>query len=69
MNCFPECKYNYYFNETGDYICTKNLSCPSAYPFLLENTTECIESCTDTYKYQFRQRSSSKSRRTRRRKK
>ena len=54
MNCFPECKYNYYFDETGDYICTKNLSCPSAYPFLLENTTECIESCTDTYKYQFR---------------
>ena len=53
-SCFPECKYNYYFNETGDYICTKNLSCPLEYPFLLENTTKCIKSCNDTYKYQFR---------------
>ena len=53
-SCFPECKYNYYFNESGDYICTKNLSCPLEYPFLLENTTKCIKSCNDTYKYQFR---------------
>jgi hypothetical protein len=54
MSCFPECKYYYYFNQTNDYICTKNSYCPPSYPFLLENTKRCIQSCNEKNKYHFR---------------
>ena len=57
MNCYPECKYNYYFNETEDYnyTCTKTPGCPHSYPFLIENTKQCIETCQNFSKiWQFR---------------
>ena len=57
MNCYPECKYNYYFNETEDYnyTCTKTPNCPQSYPFLIENTKQCIETCQNFSKiWQFR---------------
>ena len=53
FNCFPECKFNYYFNKNHDYICTNTSSCPLSYPLLLENTKQCIESCEKDY-YLFR---------------
>ena len=29
MNCYPKCKYNYYFNSSDDYICIDTPGCPS----------------------------------------
>jgi hypothetical protein len=56
MSCYPECRYNYYFNKSDDnnYTCTKTQDCPQEYPFLLENTKQCIESCNDKNQYLFR---------------
>ena len=54
MNCYPECKYNYYFNSDYNYICTETSKCPCDYPFLIENTKQCIEKCNEKYKWQFR---------------
>ena len=58
MNCYPKCKHYYYFNKSDDYnyTCTNTntTSCPKEYPYLLENTRQCIESCKDKNKYLFR---------------
>ena len=58
MNCYPKCKHYYYFNKSDDYnyTCTNTntTSCPKEYPYLLENTRQCIESCKDKSKYLFR---------------
>ena len=57
INCYPECKYNYYFNKSDhyNYTCTETSDCPQSYPFLLENAKQCIESCDNiTNIWQFR---------------
>ena len=56
MNCYPECRYNYYFNKNEDYnyTCTETSGCPKSYPFFLENTKQCIESCNNKTQYLFR---------------
>ena len=57
MNCYPECKYYYYFNKNDDYnyTCTETSGCPKSYPFLIENTKQCIKSCNNITKiWQFR---------------
>ena len=53
-NCYPECKYKYYFDSDYNYKCTNTSECPQSYPFLIENTKQCIERCNDTHKWQFR---------------
>ena len=55
-NCYPECRYNYYFNKSDDYnyTCAETQDCPQEYPYLIENTKECIESCNDKNQYLFR---------------
>ena len=54
FNCYPKCKFNYFFDENHNYICTNTSDCPSLYPYLLENTTECIKECNDENKWLFR---------------
>ena len=56
MSCYPECKYNYFFNESDDnnYTCAETQDCPQEYPYLLENTKRCIESCNNKTQYLFR---------------
>ena len=40
MNCYPECKYYYYFDSDYNYYCTNNSECPQLYPFLISNTKQ-----------------------------
>ena len=55
MNCYPECKFNFFFDKNNDYTCTETAMCPQKYPFLIENTKQCIETCKNLKKiWQFR---------------
>ena len=57
MNCYPECKYNYYFNKSDDYnyTCSNTSICPLSYPFLIDKTKQCVETCKNiTNKWEFR---------------
>ena len=56
MNCYHECKYNYYFdiNDNYKYTCTKTNGCPKDYRYLFENTKQCSKSCNDKNQYIFR---------------
>ena len=29
INCYYECTYLYYFNSSGDYVCSDDNNCPS----------------------------------------
>ena len=52
-NCYPTCKYYYYFNETNHYICTEN--CSGIYNKLIIEKKRCIDDCKndDIYKYEY----------------
>jgi len=54
MNCFPECKYYFYFDNDYNYFCTNTSECPQPYPYLIDNTKQCNQTCNDKHKYQFR---------------
>ena len=58
-NCYPNCTYNFYFNESNRYTCTVNSSCPRDYPLFVPDTGQCVKSClhdTDNqYQYEFKQ--------------
>ena len=55
INCYPECKYYYYFDIEHNYTCTNTSECPQSFPFLISNTKQCIETCKNhKNKYQFR---------------
>ena len=55
INCYPECKYYYYFDNDYNYNCTDISECPQSYPFLIENTKQCIKECKNLKKiWQFR---------------
>ena len=44
-NCFPQCKYYYYYTKYNQYKCTESEECPFEYPYLIENKTKCIDNC------------------------
>ena len=44
-NCFPKCKYYYYYNKYKQYKCTENEECPLEYPFLIANKSKCVDNC------------------------
>ena len=50
-NCYPRCRYNYYFDENDNYTCLNTPGCPSFASFLLYKTKQCVKSCNDKYKY------------------
>ena len=31
MNCYPICRYYYYFNNSNKYFCTEDEKCPKEY--------------------------------------
>ena len=53
-NCYPECKYKYYFDSDYNYKCTNTSDCPQSHPFLIANTKQCNGTCNDKHKWQFR---------------
>ena len=44
-NCYRECIYFFYFNETDQYVCTESNICPSPYNILIEEKKKCIDEC------------------------
>ena len=56
-NCYPECLFNFYFDDEYNYICLDKPGCPSIAPLLIENSKQCVKSCKNTkkYIYEFRQ--------------
>ena len=56
-NCYPNCKFNFYFNSNNDYICTNNPGCPPNMRYLIDGQKQCIETCKGTkYIYVFRKK-------------
>ena len=55
MNCYPECKYNYYFNKSDhdNYTCTNTPECLQSYPLLKEKTKECMQECKKDFNYTY----------------
>ena len=55
-NCYPNCTYYYYFNDSQEYHCTTSNECPPDFSNLINGTRECIKNCTETEdtKYEFR---------------
>ena len=55
MNCYPDCLFNYYFDNKSNYICIEKRGCLPEVPFLVNGTKECVKSCNITKnKIQFR---------------
>ena len=52
-NCFLICKFYHYFEDSGEYFCTQDASCPSKRSKLIFDTNECVEDCTGQYKFEF----------------
>ena len=53
-NCVAKCPYYYYFNNFGQYKCTKSNYCPDEANLLIYNSTECTKKCnSNIYKYQY----------------
>ena len=53
FNCIQQCRYSYYFTNTGIYLCTSTPQCPIDYNKFIEEKNQCIDDCKndDTYKY------------------
>ena len=53
FNCVQECRYSYYFSETGTYLCTSTPQCPLDYNKFIPEKNQCIDDCKkdDLYKY------------------
>ena len=45
QNCYLDCEFYYYFNETNQYICTQSDSCPQNYKNLITPRKKCIDDC------------------------
>ena len=57
INCFPNCKYNFYFNDNYDYICLNKSGCLPNMKYLIDGQKQCIKTCKGTkYIYEFRQK-------------
>ena len=50
-NCYQNCEYNYYFNISGQYICTTSNSCPTNFNILIESKKKCIDDCKNDNEY------------------
>ena len=55
-NCYQNCDYNYYFDETNQYTCTLTESCPSPYTKLIVSKNKCFDDCKndDENKYEYK---------------
>ena len=54
-NCYKICENYYYFDESNNYHCTDDLSCPKKFSKLILNKNKCIDDCKkdDIYIYEF----------------
>ena len=54
INCYSNCDYYYYFDDSNIYHCTDNFSCPSGYK-LINEKKKCIDNCIydDIYNYEY----------------
>ena len=43
INCYENCSYYHYYDYENNHHCTSDSSCPNEYPFLDEDTKECLE--------------------------
>ena len=55
-NCYDQCEYYYYIDNTNNYICLNNYSCLKEYNKFISAKKQCIDDCSkdDIYKYQFK---------------
>ena len=42
-NCYENCSNYYYFDNQKNFHCTTNKSCPNEFPFLINDTMECVK--------------------------
>ena len=52
-NCFEICKFYHYFDDSGEYHCTSDATCPSIRSKLIVDTNECVEECSGKYKFEY----------------
>ena len=54
-NCYEDCEYYYYFDESNKYHCTEINECPNEYKLLIKEKNKCINNCQNDndYKYEF----------------
>ena len=54
-NCYINCSYYYYFNETNIYKCTNELNCPNNFSKLIDGERECVKNCSalEKKKYEY----------------
>ena len=45
-NCYKDCDYYFYFDDSGEYQCTLNNSCPQDYKLIL-GEGKCIKNCAE----------------------
>ena len=50
-NCYRQCDYYYYLNESENYICTESNFCPLYFDKLIIPRTKCIEDCRKDDEY------------------
>ena len=46
LNCYENCSYYYYFDNEGNYNCSKDPECPKEFSYLLQEKRECIKNCS-----------------------
>ena len=54
-NCYIQCNYYYYFNNTNEYTCTRSNQCTLKYNKTIEQKKKCIDECKNDneYKYEY----------------
>ena len=52
-NCYKKCENYYYLNNSNNYTCTENKTCPFNYSKLIKPKNQCIENCIKDNKYIF----------------
>ena len=46
-NCYPNCTFYYYFDNSNVYQCTEENKCPDDFGKLINGTRECVKNCPD----------------------
>ena len=52
-NCYEICNFHYYFDEENIYHCSEDDNCPAEYNKFIVDKNECIDACTNEFKYEF----------------
>ena len=54
MNCYPNCTFNFYINDTYDQICLTKTGCTDVAPLYYDKTKLCDKKCNKKHKNLFR---------------